>query len=118
MPLSANQLARLRARTVAEFPDTALVQRRDPAGDGQGGQSESWEEVDSYPCRLIRRTVATASEGEQPVAVYAWAVLLPHDADVQFRDRLTINTLTYDVLDADRGQSERLCLSVAVSRSA
>lgn len=111
--LTETDLAILRAAQEAAMPDTCTVQRLTLEDDGYGGQTEEWDDVASYACRLA--PVADPKElllAGQTVQVADWMATLPHNADVRAADRITIGTRVLEVVGVVQGSSWQTALRV------
>lgn len=82
------------------MPEAATVLRRTLVADGLGGQSVTWAEVATVPCR---RAQSQGQPVEQVVAgqlrlVVLWHVTLPAGTDVLAADRIAVGPQTFEVI--------------------
>jgi hypothetical protein len=104
LPISATELAALRAELNSTFPDLATVLRKTPVSNGRGGQTVTY--VAQTPQIACMVTVATQGnrtpkrvEHDQQVAVTDWVIKVPYLSPVQVTDRLTVGATTYEIFD-------------------
>ncbi len=81
------------------MPHTAQVQRATENLDPYGNAARSWYDVDSVPARLvIKQQRIWNDERAESVAVTYYLLLLPTSADVMERDRVVVDSVTFDVV--------------------
>lgn len=99
--VSAQDLVQLRADQALGMPDTCTRTRITWSDDGQGRPSESTATT-NYACRMRAGGNAPTEvvEGGKLTGTAVWWVSLPHNADVNNDDKLTINSKTLQVLGA------------------
>jgi hypothetical protein len=104
LPISATELASLRAELNSTFPDLATVLRKTVSSNGRGGQTTSY--VAQTPQIACIVTIGTTTdrnpkkvEHSQQVAVTTWTVKLPFGSSVAISDRLLIGSTTYEIFD-------------------
>lgn len=117
MSLSAAELASMQAVVTDSLPTTAEVRRPTPASDGQGGVTETWATVATWPCYLSedRRPIELAEAG-RITAEGKWKACLPIAADVHPPDRLRIGGVDYEVADTDAASSLSLSVTAYLRR--
>lgn len=103
--LSARDLTAMRAECALVLDQTATIQRNTPVSDGRGGFTESWGTAGTVACHVLPRQGQTTLEGDRPVSVTLWEILLPVGTNVTARDRLVIGGETYEISDLDTGGS-------------
>lgn len=118
--LSAGDVASMRATCQEAMPDTAIIYRRSWASDGGGGGSATFTAAGTVACRLA----PTTSPGdEEPIAdrlaeASHWTIAVPALTDVRQDDRITVSTVTYEVMAVNSPRSwelERLVFGSEVS---
>ena len=101
MPLlSAGELTAMRSEQSGTLPGTAVISRNSPTSDGMGGWTDAWAAVGTV---LGRLAPASASGAERMVADRitgedAWVITLPQGTDVTERDRVVIDSRTFEVV--------------------
>jgi hypothetical protein len=103
LPISATELASLRAELNSTFPDLATVLRKTPVSNGRGGQTVTY--VAQTPQIACMVTIGTTTdrnpkkvEHSQQVAVTTWTSKCL-SSPVQVTDRLTVGSTTYEIFD-------------------
>lgn len=116
--LSTSALASARATATASLPGECTIRTASVADDGQGGQTETWDDAGTYPCRLSpysRREQAT--EGRM-AAVTQWQLLLPYGSTISAKDRVVISGSIYEVTDTEPPRQEAIFTEASVVRVA
>jgi len=111
--IDANDLAMMRATAEDALPDACTVKRVTLKDDGYGGQTEKWDDVASYACRLA--PVANPKElllAGQTAQVTDWMVTLPHNADCKAADRIGVGARVLEVTGVVLGSSWQTALRV------
>lgn len=81
-------------------PDTATILRSKPTS-GPGGPTETYVTVGTTPCRLTTSPTTTPSEmlaAGQLASITHWLLNVPPSTDIQPRDRVTVQGVTFEVL--------------------
>lgn len=90
--LSSEALTSLRALSLLTLPDTCIIQRVSNAPDGSGSQTETWATSSTVACRVTPTGQQSPAEriiAERIQAASPFTVILPHDADITERDRIS-----------------------------
>lgn len=116
--LSAAELAGLRAEVRGLLPDTAVISRATTTTNSSGAWSETYSAAGTVVCRLDPFKMAT---GEQVIAAQergrAWYQLsVPWDADLRDGDRVTVSSVTYELVQVHDDHSQRLVRRAIVSK--
>ncbi len=76
----------------------ATVQRSTAVLDAYGNASLTWYDYDSVPCRLVeKRERIWSNERAESVVVTRYLLLVPAGTEVQERDRVQVDGVTYTV---------------------
>jgi SPP1 family predicted phage head-tail adaptor len=91
-----------RALAARYLTDTCVIERATRTRDSLGGTTATWTTLATVPCAIAPRNLQPS---EQVLAGRlgsrtAWTVRLPAGQDVKPADRLSINGLPYEVVDA------------------
>lgn len=104
--LSAADLSQMRDDIEELMPDTCTIQSVTLVSDGQGGMTETWATAySSVACRVdfIRGKETLSSGAIQP---YTTAMLsLPYDTVITTENRVVHDSVTYNVVSINDGQS-------------
>ena len=101
MPLlSAGELSAMRTVQNETLPGTAVISRNSPTSDGMGGWTDAWAAVGTVDGRVAPASESGAERlvAERITAEDAWVITLPHDTDVTARDRIVIDSRTFEVV--------------------
>jgi hypothetical protein len=95
-------IARFRAVADDILTQTCTVTRNTPSSDSAGGWTDSWATVSSStPCRLAVRGVIITHDlvrsSERLMAGLDYTLKLAYDADIARGDRVTIDSVTYQI---------------------
>ena len=83
------------------LPGTAVISRNTPTSDGMGGWTDAWAAIGTVDGRVSpsgggsERLIA-----EQITDDDAWNITLPYNTDVTAKDRITIDSRTFEVVTA------------------
>ncbi len=95
------ELASIRADVASVLPDTCVISRLAEVSDGQGGQTQAWAAIGTVACRFVANSgnVRAASQAAgQASQVGAYTLTVPHNTDIQFDDRATVDLEVYRVV--------------------
>lgn len=99
--ISPAQLASMQAAVAASLPDRCSILRNQPEDDGQGGWTDSYQDVATrVPCRLARIPTQTDPERATSgvlLATQQYRLYLPAGTDLRPADRVSVNGLTLEV---------------------
>ena len=111
MALGSTELAAMRSEAESVvLPDSSSVTRNTTSADGYGGLSSSWAEVSTPDCRIDE----LGAEGSQSLALEfadrlqgrrAAAIHFPYDEDIQEGDRVTVDSVSWEILKVAEGKS-------------
>lgn len=110
--LSAADLAACQAAVALHLPSTATVQTNTPASDDQGGMTDSWATTASLACKVLQQRGVELGEGEAPKSATEWDIQFTAGSSLTPKQRLLIDSVTYEVMDSNLGQSNSLGLVV------
>lgn len=98
--LSAGELAAMRSEQSDTLPGTAVISRNTPTSDGMGGWTDAWAAVGTVDGRLAAASESGAERlvAERITEEDAWVITLPYNADVTARDRVQIDSRTFEVV--------------------
>lgn len=108
--LSAFDLSGMRSALTLSLPDSAGITTRTLAADGYGGSTATWSAATTVACRVAPMPLS-AGEREQAGAemvVQNWLITLPASTVVSVKDRVTVGSRTFEVLDVDARRSYEL----------
>ena len=95
---SAANLATMRATQETALPDSCTRSRPVLTADGTGGQTAGTPATATYACRLAATGGREVEIAAQLTAERTVTVTLPHDADIQAQDTLTVGGRTLQVI--------------------
>jgi head-tail adaptor len=98
--LSAAELTAMRAVEDETMSSTCVIERATYAADGMGGRTETWAAVGTVVCDLYpinSRADRERYTGGQIQSIGGWFVTVPTSTDVLARDRLLIDSRTFEV---------------------
>ena len=93
--LSDADLAYMRQFQNDNFHDTALVERPSEVNNGFGGWETTWTTIGTYSCRFWISSGSSGTNqeskffGEQELNNTVGFIIMPYDADVSVKDRIT-----------------------------
>ena len=90
-------IARLRA--LAALPSSGTVDGMTVTADGMGGYTTSWTTGSSVACRVARVSSRRTEVPEGVPTTALVAVYLPYGTEVEPGDQITVDGLSYPVLD-------------------
>ncbi|MDQ5960159.1 MAG: Head-tail adaptor protein [Pseudomonadota bacterium] len=98
--LSASELAAMRATQAEALPGTAVISRNSPTSDGMGGWTDAWVAVGTVDARLAAAQESGAERliADRIVGLDAWIITTPQGTDVTERDRVVIDSRTFEVV--------------------
>lgn len=110
MMLSAAELSAIRLEAENVLPSTSSIERATLSADGYGGSGESWAEVGTPDCRVdplgSENAQNLAAEfGERLQGRRTAALFFAYGEDVQKGDRVTVDSVVWEVLKMDEGRS-------------
>lgn len=98
--LTAAELSAMRTVEEEIMSSTCIIERATYAADGMGGQRETWAAVGTVACDLYPINSRADREhygGGQTLSESGWFVTVPTTTDVFARDRLLIDSRTFEV---------------------
>lgn len=88
------------------MPTTGYLRARSLAGDGQGGQRETWAAAVTVECRIAPMSPEdTAKFADLLGAASGWVITLEHDTSVSVYDKITIGAYDYRVIGTQADES-------------
>ena len=114
--LTAAELTAMRAIEEEVMSSTCIIERATYAADGMGGQTETWAAIgtvvcDAYPQSRIEREKVM---GGQVTSSPLWFVTVPTTTSVIARDRLLIDSRTFEVTFVPNSADHLTALQVEV----
>lgn len=106
--LTATELADMQTVEESVMSSSAVIVRFGTASDGMGGFTETWAAVGTVDCDLwpINRNVREQpTDGGQIISRADWYITMPFDADVTAKDRVTIDSRTFEILFVPNDES-------------
>jgi head-tail adaptor len=107
--LSASELSDMRDIEELAMSSTAIIQRYTLTSDGMGGYSEAWANVGTVTCDLWpinqRGDREGVSNGGQPISKANWYVTVPFDTTITAKDRVSIDSRTFEVIFVPNSES-------------
>src|SRR5262245_7062996 len=103
--ITAGELAIIQGDAQQAMPDTATILRRTLTSDSQGGQTQSYSSVGTSVCRLAffggnRPVIPDTEQAGKIDPKERYIATLPYNASILETDRLTINSVTYEIVSA------------------
>lgn len=97
--LTAAELTAMRATEEEVMSSTCVIERATYAADGMGGRAETWAAVGTVACDLYPqdRIERENAMGGQVISPSLWFVTVPTTASIIARDRLLIESRTFEV---------------------
>jgi head-tail adaptor len=98
--LTAAELCAMREIEESVMPSTAYILRYNPASDGMGGFTETWGTVGTVTCDLWAINKKGDREpviGNQITSQGDWYITVPVGTDINARDRVEIESKTFEV---------------------
>lgn len=107
--LSAAELTAMRDIEDDAMPSTAIIERYGLTTDGMGGYTEAWAAVGTVVCDLWpinkRGDREGVGIGGQPIQRADWFITMPYDTDITAKDRVTVDSRTFEVLFVPNNES-------------
>src|SRR5262249_25520203 len=106
---------------IQAMPDIVTILRRTLTADGNGGQTQSYGSVGTTTCRLSfysgdKPIMFDAANAEKIDPRERYVVTLPFSASILETDRLTINSVTYEIVSALNVRSYETARRLLVKR--
>jgi len=116
--LSAADLAVMKATQALALPSTCSIGRHVLSPDGMGGYSESWSTLTaSVLCRLSPHSAPMeVIMAERYGGRQTWQLTLPAGTDVTADDRVTIDSVAYEVVGINSAGAWETARRVIVGR--
>lgn len=115
--LAASALTSMREALNSSLPDTATIRTCTVEDDEQGGETRTWANGATVPCRLNRTTkMMEVIRGGKTSSVVGFELIVPYDTELAPENRVVISGVTYEVIGPDNGGAERLELVAMVYR--
>jgi hypothetical protein len=114
--ISVTELARLQAAQAALLPDFATIRTRTQTTDGQGGRT------DTYTTTVVRGRLRPMSAeqiarfADQLAGVSGWVITVPVGTAVALGDQIRVDSVDYDVIGLNEGETWPTALRVYVRR--
>lgn len=107
--LSAAELSAMRDIEESAMSGTAIIERYALTPDGMGGFTEAWAAVGTVVCDLWpinkRGDREGVTVGGQPISKADWYVTVPFDTTITAKDRVVIDSRTFEVLFVPNSES-------------
>ena len=99
IPLSAGELAQMRADLDVSLPGTAIIQTAAKVHDGQGGYDWTYTASGTVSARLSPEQLrgGEAIVGERIAEVQSWILTLPAHTTIDEDDRVLFDAVVYEV---------------------
>ena len=116
--LSADERADLRAEVLGLLPDQAVILRPEGTVTASGAWSETYSAAGTVAARIDPFKM---TQGDRVIAAQergrAWYQLsVPWDADLRDGDRVTVSSVTYELVQVHDDHSQRLVRRAIVSK--
>lgn len=97
--LTAAELTAMRTEEETVMSSSCIIERATYAADGMGGRTEAWAAVGTVICDLYpqKRIEQENAMGGQVTSASFWFVTVPTTASIIARDRLLIDSRTFEV---------------------
>ncbi len=106
--IDPTELTGIQAEVLGILPDTCTVTRpSNQTSDGAGGFTETYTShatgvpCNSFPARSLSSLAQDIQQNDQSRVVGEWIIQVPYNTDVQLRDRIITNGVTYEVIEND-----------------
>lgn len=116
--LRARTLARMRAQSELLMSQTATISRPGAATvDSSGHWTEGTPTTSSSACRLISAANSRVSAivGEQDGTREFYQLILPYNADIDSGDRVTVDSIVYEILNIEERHSDIVSVQALVT---
>lgn len=113
--LTAAELTAMRTVEESVMSGTAIISRYALTADGMGGYSEAWTNVGTVSCDLWpinRRGDRERVVGAQMTQDANWFITVPYDTMVTAKDRIIIDSRTFEVVFVPNDISWKTALRV------
>lgn len=113
--LTAAELTAMRTVEESVMSGTAIISRYALTADGMGGYSEAWTNVGTVACDLWpigQRGERERVTGAQMTQDVDWFITVPHDTEVTAKDRIVIDSRTFEVVFVPNDISWKTALRV------
>lgn len=117
--MDSQTLARIRAELQTRLTETCTILRAAPTVDDAGYTSDNFgTAAEDVPCRLIplNRRDRQNIRATQEIGRSYYRLVMPHDVDVRDGDRVTLGTVTYEVLQIDGDRTDRTDKQATIAR--
>ncbi len=100
--LTAEELTSMREIETSTMSSTAVIRRNSPTSDGMGGYSDSWSIAGTTVCDVWaintnRSNRENTTAGGQIITHAQWFITVPYNTDVTAKDRLEIDSRTFEL---------------------
>lgn len=107
--IDAGQIDSMRATVLDSLPNICHVLQQVFVSDGQGGQTGTWLQVNSYNCRVLADTAETEIvDAGKTTAVTLYKIYMPFDAVLDGSCRIAVNGQTYEVMGRETGRTSQV----------
>lgn len=115
-------LKRIRDRVRKFYPASCTIEAEDTGTDQYGASTHTWVTVaENVPCRIIRAGQNTSGEagmqGRQEVMEDRYRLSVPVDTALAIDQRVTVNGVTYDVVNIISAWSDAVDAQAIITRS-
>lgn len=116
--LTQPELTQMRMTAEAALPDRGQIQRRTLTPDGYGNQTETWNALAWVNCRIAPDKFRSPEREQAGVitAIGDFILTLPWNAVIDSKDRIVINSTTYEVTEPITDTSWRLSRRMRVQK--
>jgi len=114
--LTAAELSAMRDIEIEVMSSTCVIERSTYAADGMGGRTETWAAVGTVVCDLYpqSRLEREQAMGGQVTSASSWFVAMPTTASVIARDRLVIDSRSFEVTFVPNNADHLTALQIEV----
>lgn len=106
---------------LSRFSQTAEILRPTDNRDRYGAvTSDNNLVIRRYACRVLRSADPQnpVINGEKSIVRSTWAILFAPDVDINSDDIIRVDSVSYEILDSDRGRADASFLTVTARRIA
>lgn len=105
----------MRADLELSLPDTCVVSHPTHVSDGFGGQTTTWTDSASIPCRISPNGQAANEDtiGDRLRSAAPWIITLPAFTTVLHEDRIKSGGRTFEVVQVNTDRSFEIDIRVA-----
>lgn len=114
--LTDSELDAIRADIEQLMPDSVIIKRLVESVDSYGGVTKTYSAVGTVAGRIDNLSARVTLAGMQEKGVVKMQLTVPWDADLLPDDRIEVSGITYELVGAQLGQSDKACKRGQIAR--